>query len=379
MSTDPDYEMSIKNDIVPTIAIKLEKKVDPSVLFRLPVDVLDHIFGLLYQDTTISSASISQIILDNKETPEKIIGILDQELQQTMDIPDTYNEREDIIAGILINVVEEYVGTDLKKEIERRLREINNIDKLNKMAQMSLVELEVALELRPALQVPENMQSSIRTSPTPRIIRPGTPDVEVLAAEEISQTNESPIVPFVSQKPTPKPAPQATTPKPAATPDQDKVLAERKAKVEQLMKQIEKLFSKAKIKLEEHLNDLEVLKRIHPDRLEKFIDLLKIAKKKQAEAFMDWFVISQQIEEIDVLVTHWQGIVEGAGVFRAAIPVARYDAILPDLTIKDLEHFIVRARRAVAEVQESQDINERFIGIEEIKELASDLMRKAIY
>ena len=40
-----DYELSIKNDIVPTIALKLEKQVDPNILFHLPVDVLDYIFG----------------------------------------------------------------------------------------------------------------------------------------------------------------------------------------------------------------------------------------------------------------------------------------------------------------------------------------------
>ena len=241
---------------------------------------------------------------------------------------------------------------------------------------MSLVELEVALELRPALQVPENMQSSVRTAPAPRVIRP------MPAEAEIPPPNPETAVPFLAQASTPKPAASmtlSTPPKPAATPDQERKLTERRAKVAEVMKGIEKSLSKAKIKLEEHLDDLETLKRIHPDRLGTLAKLLKTAKKKQAQLFMDWFVISQQIEEIDVLVTHWQGIVEGAGVFRAAIPVGRYDAILPDLSLKDLEHFIVRAKRAVAEVQESQDINERFIGIEEIKELASDLMRKAIY
>ena len=374
--SDPNYEMSIKNDIVPTIAIKLEKKVDPSILFRLPVDVLDHIFGLLYQDNTISSTIVSQIILDNKETPEKIIEILDQEIQQTMEIPDTYDEREDIMAGILINVVEEYVGTDLKKEIERRLKEEKDINKLLKMSQMSLVELEVELGLRPALQVPESMQSSVRSTPRPRVVRPMPADAEIPPPEQ------EPTVPFIPQSPSAKPTANSTLTaptKPPATPDQERKLAERKAKVAEIMKGIEKSLSKAKIKLEEHLDELETLKRIHPDRLGTLVKLLKAAKKKQAQLFMDWFVISQQIEEIDVLVTHWQGIVEGAGVFRAAIPFSRYDAILPDLSVKDLEHFIVRAKRAVAEVQESQDINERFIGIEEIKELASDIMRKAIY
>ncbi|MHA1784242.1 MAG: hypothetical protein ACTSVY_01585 [Candidatus Helarchaeota archaeon] len=377
MSTDPDYEMSIKNDIVPTIAIKLEKKVDPRILFNLPVDVLDHIFGLLYQDTTIPASTISQIINDYKDTPEKIIPILDSKLEQVMEIPETYDEKEDIIAGILVNVIEEYVGTDLKKEIERRLREITDVNKLIEMSQLSLVELEVKLGLRPPPSIPENIESSVRSAPAPRIIRPNNSEINAIEIETISRTpEEKPIIPFVPQGPSPKPAP---TQKPPSNPIQDKLVAERRAKAEEHVKEIEKLLTKAKIKIEEKLQELEILKRVYPDRLITLAKLLKGEKKKRAQAYLDWFVISQEIEEIDVLVTHWQGIIEGSGVYRAAIPFARYDAVLPDLSLKDLEEFIVRARRAVNEVQQSQDINERFIGIEEIKELASDLMRKALY
>ncbi len=378
-----DYEMSIKNDIVPTIALKLEKKVDPRDLFNLPVDVLDYIFGLLYQDSTITPSTIADTILTLKNSPEKIISSLENEMQKTLDIPNTYDEREDIIAGILINVIEEYVGTDLKKEIERRLREINDINKLIELSQVSLPVLEVKIGLRPPPTIPSRQESSVRDSSSPRVIRPGESIPEPSIIPNVDSSNSEPIVPFrppnANSSPRTIPSPTSTPPKPNIDPQQQKIIEERKKKTVVFIKEIEKILSKLKLKPENLQGELDILSRIHPDRLGTLIKYLKKAKKKSAEAFLNWFVISQEIEEIDVLVTHWQGIVDGAGVFRAAIPVARYDAVLPDLPIRELEEFIVRARRAVCEIQESQDINQRFIGIEEIKELASDLLRKAIY
>ena len=114
--------------------------------------------------------------------------------------------------------------------------------------------------------------------------------------------------------------------------------------------------------------------------LDKIINILQKTKKKpRIQLYFDWLVISQQIEEIDVLVTHWQGIQQGAGAFRAAIPFARYDAMLPDLSTKLLEEFISRARKAVFEIHNSTDINDRYIAVEEIKELGADFTRKALY
>ena len=381
-----DYELSIKNDIVPTIALKLEKQVDPNILFHLPVDVLDYIFGLLYQDSTITPSTIADVILRLKDTPERIIETLEGEMQETMDIPSNYDEREDIIAGILVNVIEEYVGTDLKKEIERRLREITDVNKLIELSQVSLPVLEVKIGLRPPPSIPSTQESSVRDAPPPRVIRPGDSPSEPTAIPNISATHSEPIVPFIPPSPnssTPStrtiPSPTSAPPKPNIDPQQQKIIEERKKKAAEIVKDIEKSLSKLKLKPENLQGELDILRRIHPDRLVTLAKNLKKAKKKSGEAYLNWFVISQEIEEIDVLVTHWQGIVDGAGVFRAAIPVARYDAILTELPLRELENFIVRARRAVCEIQESQDINQRFIGIEEIKELASDLLRKAIY
>jgi len=259
-----DYELSIKNDIVPTIALKLEKQVDPNLLFHLPVDVLDYIFGLLYQDTTITPSTIAEVILRLKETPEKIIETLEGEMQETLDIPNNYDEREDIIAGILVNVIEEYVGTDLKKEIERRLREIQDVNKLIELSQVSLPVLEVKIGLRPPPSIPSTQENSVRETPPPQVVRPGQTIPEPAPVPSPSTSPSKPMVPFLppnpnSSSPSPRtiPSPTSMPPKPPADPQQQQMIDERKKKALVIVKDIEKTLSKLKLKPENFKENLK--------------------------------------------------------------------------------------------------------------------------
>ena len=294
-------------------------------------------------------------------------------------LPEYYDESQDIRAGILINIHEDYVGTDMKNEIRDRLLEINNVNKLVELSQMGLKALQVALGIRPPVKpvsqepisVPEPPPTSINTSTTPPDTLDTTPPTNDVpfSTPPIPTTNSEPDF-EVPEKPTIKPPPDKLP---------SEIIARRRAEVEKYVEDIEKILQKAKIHPNDYLPAIEVLKRTHPNRLGRIVQLLKTAKKKErVKILCDWFVVSQKIEEIEMLVTHWQGIQQGAGAFQAAIGMSRFDNILEDMSNKDIEDFITRANKAVYDVQESQDINIRLVGVEEIKELASDLFRKYV-
>lgn len=361
-----DDEFGAKEDVV--LAIKNKLEVDKALLYRLSIDDLDTIFGLIYQDSNVSASEIAEIIQNSD--PRDIISNIEQRIYEVAVLPSNYDEKQDIIAGILVNIHEEYVGPDLKNEIKERLMRIEDINKLVDLSQMSLKSLQVALGIRP----PVRTQKPISVPPTP-----DSSEAPTYPSPTIEEPNDvpfsSPTIPDDDSIPSEPKIP--VKPPPDKRPDQ--ILAHRREEVMEKMRVIEKIIQNAKVHPEEQITGLEVMKRIHPDRLDRIIRIFKEAKKKdRIRILFDWFIISQQIEEIEVLVTHWQGIQQGAGAFQAAIGMARFDNILDDMSNKDLENFISRARKAVSDVQESPDINMRIIGVEEIKQLALDLFHKYV-
>lgn len=377
-----------KEDVV--LAIKHKLSVDKNKLYKLSIDELDTIFGLIYQDSNISPSEIADII--NDFPAEEIMPNIQKRTSEVIALPEYYDEKQDLRAGILVNIHEDYVGIDMKNEIRDKLLQIDDVKKLVELSTMNLKTLQVALGIRPAPRV---------TSPQPVSVPEATPHTTPTSIPETSSTISSAVnseqmnansnyIPFTTPtapQPTSEPEIQPETEifnqkptmKPPADREPNHIVAERQAKVKERLAEIQKILQKVKIHPNDYLNALEVLKRTHPNRLDRIIPMLKQAKKKdRIKLLCDWFVISQQIEEIEMLVTHWQGIQQGAGAFQAAIGMARFDNILEEISDKDMENFIQRAQKAVNDVQTSQDINIRLIGVEEIKDLASDLFRKYV-
>lgn len=361
-------DIGAKEDVV--LAVKNKLSVEKDKLYKLSIDDLDMIFGLIYMDLSISPSEIADII--NNSPPEDIMANIEKRKSQVTVLPEYYDEKEDVRAAILANIHEEYVGPDLKNEITERLMRIDDVNKLLGMTQLSLQNLEIALGIRPPPQVtkpvsvPEEQESSVSTN----FIH------QTETGLETSPPFSSPTIPTsnsdssIEEKPPPD-VPANSLP--------NNIVARRQEEVKQKVAEIEKMITRAKIDLNDKKEDIEVLKRIHPNRLDRVIQIFKKEKKKdRIKLLFEWFVISQQIEEIEVLVTHWQGIQQGAGAFQAAIGMARFDNIMDNLSNKDIEEFIRRAQKAVSDVQTSPDINTRIVGVEDIKELASDLYRKAV-
>ncbi|MHA1299338.1 MAG: hypothetical protein ACTSO9_07885 [Candidatus Helarchaeota archaeon] len=378
-----------KEDVV--LAIKNKLNVEKNKLYKLSIDELDTIFGLIYQDSKISPLEIAEII--NNFPPEEIMPNIQKRTSEVAVLPEYYDECQDVRAGILVNIHEDYVGADMKNTIRDKLLEINDVNKLIELSQMNLKALQIALGIRPAPSVMSPKPVAVPEAPTPISTAPiSVPETNISTTSSLPNTSpepESNFVPFTSpsipssttqqepevelvveQQPTMKPPPDKAP---------DQIVAKRQAEVKEKIEEIEKILQKAKIHPNDYLSALEVLKRIHPNRLSRIIQLLKSAKKKdRVKLLCDWFVISQQIEEIEMLVTHWQGIQQGAGAFQAAIGMARFDNILEEISDRDMSNLIKRAQKAVSDVQTSQDINIRLVGVEEIKELASDLFRKYV-
>ncbi|NVM01335.1 MAG: hypothetical protein HWN67_03305 [Candidatus Helarchaeota archaeon] len=360
-------EFGAKEDVV--LAIKNKLDVDKETLFKLPIDDLDTIFGLIYQDSNVSPSEIAEII-ENSD-PGDIVNNIEQRIYEVAVLPNNYDEKQDIIAGILVNIHEEYLGLDLKNEIKERLMKIDDINKLANLSQKNLKSLQVALGIRPPIrtQKPISVPSAPESPTSPPFTSPPIQEADTspLSTPTIPEDdNSAPSEPKFPVKPPPDRRP-------------DQIVAHRHEEVLEKITVIEKIIKHAKVHPETQIRGKEVMKRIHPDRLDRIIRIFKDAKKKERiRTLFDWFVISQIIEEIDVLVTHWQGIQQGAGAYQAAIGMARFDNILDDMSNRDLENFIKRARKAVSDVQESPDINIRIIGVEEIKELALDLFHKYV-
>ncbi|MFX1449370.1 MAG: hypothetical protein ACFFCM_00925 [Promethearchaeota archaeon] len=363
-----DDEFGAKEDVV--LAIKNKLDVDKNILYKLSIDDLDTLFGLIYQDSHISSSEIADIIMNS--APNDIISKIENRIYEVAVLPNNYDEKQDIIAGILVNIHEEYVGIDLKNEIQERLQKIEDINKLVDLSQMNLRALQVALGLRP----PPPEQKPIAVPAAPESAKPTPPFTSNSIPENDVPPFSSPPIPE-NDSSTPSDTRVPSQPPPKSLPEN--IIAHRQEEVREKMEVVEKILQRAKVHPEALIYGLNVMKRIHPDRLDRIIKILKDAKKKdRIQILFDWFVISQQIEEIEVLVTHWQGIQQGAGAYQAAIGMARFDNILEDMSNRDLENFIKRARKAVSDVQESPDINLRIIGVEEIKNLAHDLFQKYV-
>ncbi|MHC1591480.1 MAG: hypothetical protein ACXQS8_05300 [Candidatus Helarchaeales archaeon] len=380
------YEISLKNDIVPAIAEKLNRQVDPRKLFNLSIDALDLIFGYLFQDSNVGPSDIIEI-LNSTDDQDEILRRLHEVANEVTEMPEDYDEREDIIAGIMAGIIGDFIGHDLRNEIEKRLREEKDINKLIEYSQMSLNHLEIALGIRPPPYIPPEESDRAVPVPTPRVIHPDVPDEPIPPVTPLDEEPATePSVPFVPSSPPPgevtpdptDPAQRVSTVE--ARREAAEIVRQRKERIKKVMDLIKKKLEKAKINLDEVAQDLEIVERVHPERLERMVDIMdKVKKKSRVKQIFDWLVVSQQIEEIEVLVTHWQGIVGGSGAFRAAIPFARYDAILPDLSPRELEQFIKRAKKAVYQIQNATDVNDRFIAVEEIKELGADFTRRAVY
>lgn len=379
------YEVSLKKDIVPAISEKLGRKVDPRKLFTLSVDALDLIFGYLFQEGNVAASEIVEI-LNSSNNDNVILQKLQQAAQSAILLPEDYDESEDLIAGIMVGIHADYVGNDMKEEIENRLRRVNDLNKLVEYSQMSIQHLQVALGIRPPMSPSLAGGQGLRTARQPPPLYSDTDSsLRVITPEH----EAAPAVPFVptgppreGEAPSEEPEEEETS---LAT-DREKIIADtrnrlqhRREEIDHWVGVIKKLMKKNKFDLGVLAPEFEIIDRTHPDRLERIAKVLQKSKKNRAKLIFDWLVISQEIEEIDVLVTHWQGIVGGSGAFEAAIPFARYDAMLEDMSTRLLETFLSRARKAVYEIQNATDINDRIIGVEEIKELAADLMRKALY
>ncbi|MHA1144374.1 MAG: hypothetical protein ACTSRW_06510 [Candidatus Helarchaeota archaeon] len=377
------YEVSLKNDIVPAIAEKLNRQVDPRKLFTLSVDALDLIFGYLFQDSNVPPSDIVEI-LNSTDNQDEILRKLQEAAASVSVMPDAYDEREDIIAGIMAGIIGDFIGHDLRNEIEKRLRDEKDINKLIEYSQMSLNHLEIALGIRPPPYIPPEESNRVVAVPSPRTIHPDIPDEPVPPVTPMNGISEPEPVPFLPSAPPDTEEDTQEQPERVSTDEAlreaSELLKKRKEEAKKFLGIIRKKLEKVKINPDDLAEELDIIERIHPERLDRITKIMEKAKKKvRIKQLFDWLVISQQIEEIDVLVTHWQGIVGGSGAFRAAIPFARYDAMLTDIHPKLLEEFISRAKKAVYEIHNATDVNDRYIAVEEIKELAADLMRKALY
>jgi uncharacterized protein YihD (DUF1040 family) len=127
------------------------------------------------------------------------------------------------------------------------------------------------------------------------------------------------------------------------------ITEERARKVEEIMVKIK---DKAKESLTEDHEAIFV--EIHPDRLNRMLNILKKGnrKSKKFQLLLDWFMFSLYIDNIEVKVEHWQvsshASSAATGVYTAGIPFGRYDKIVEDFPEKKLEKVINIIRRILA-------------------------------
>ncbi|MFX1293455.1 MAG: hypothetical protein ACFFD2_01155 [Promethearchaeota archaeon] len=410
---------SIKADIIP--AIQNVVNVSSEKLFTLSVEVLNQIFGYI-QTGILPVSKIESIIRSSKDSNEissklqvktseaissgnnlmndLITGILfnipenfrDQveprlreientdvlaelsqldlpEIQSRLGIeiatPQIYNEKLDIIAGILAQLPPSLQGI-----IGDRLNEIEDIDRLNRLSQMNYVQIQQALGLvaQSPSALPANVINPIDTashpssSSTPPSSSPSSPQSQVSTSGQSSSPSHR----------------------------VQEMMRKRREENQQFIPIIQKMVEKVwKIKIsegdvlspesEELKEKIKIIQRIHPDRVAKIIARLKGTKdKNRFKALFEWYIYSQRIEEIETYVEHWQGQIQGIGGFRAAINVSRFDPIVEHSSTKDIEKLVVQAKKSLEQIH-SDNLSIRAQGVEAIKQISNYLLQKATH
>lgn len=130
---------SLRADIIPVIQSKID--IESEKLFSLSIDVLNQIFGSL-ESGVIAADEIKAIILESADSNE-INSKLQSKISAAPPSSDTF--KEDLVTGILFNIPE----AD-RRQIEPKLREINDMNELSGLSQMDFPELQAKLGLQPA-------------------------------------------------------------------------------------------------------------------------------------------------------------------------------------------------------------------------------------
>ena len=239
------YEVSLKKDIVPAILERLGRRVDPRKLFTLSVDALDLVFGYLFQEGNVAPSDIIDI-LNSTDNNDVIFNKLQAAAAHVSVLPEAYDEQEDIIAGIMNGVIADYVGIDMKNEIDKRLRDEKDINKLIEYSQMNLDNLQIALGIRPPLYNPSGSQENVRAAPAMRVIYPDTPENNHLAitAEDAPPREE---VPFTAIDPASGDSPPRRIDTTGARNEASEVLKRRKQEAQKYVKIIRKKMDKNKM------------------------------------------------------------------------------------------------------------------------------------
>ncbi|HUX99498.1 MAG TPA: hypothetical protein VMV49_08100 [Candidatus Deferrimicrobium sp.] len=410
---------SIKADIIPVIQNMID--ISTEKLFSLSVDTLNQIFGCL-ENGTIPASEIETILNSSSDSEEissqlqlksstiappiddfkedLIIGILYAipetsraqiepklraiedinelteisqldlpELQSRLGIevapiihgsPQSYDEKEDIRAGILAQLPPSLQGV-----IGDRINEINDLNRLIKLSQMNYVQIqqELGLATQSPMEIPADILNPVDT------------------ASRSQAPSTSPPTTTASPAPSSEPAPLQNPEQEAQLQAQ---LKERREANQKFIQEIQKIAEKVwKVKMDvqspesqELKSKIEILYRIHSSRVEKITLQLKNAKnKKRFITLFDWYIFSQRIEEIETYVEHWQGQIQGVGGFRAAINVSRFDPIVEHLETKEIEGINLTAKNALERIH-SSDINVRARGVEDIKQISNYLLQK---
>ncbi|MHA1270702.1 MAG: hypothetical protein ACTSPY_12990 [Candidatus Helarchaeota archaeon] len=360
------------------------------------------------------------------------LGIKSEELET--EVVEEYNEKRDIIAGILAMVPDE----SLKEEIEEKLNEIEDTQEIIKLATMEytdfLRELGLESNISPAGQPLASDVPGVSIEPnysftTPINTRPVDikddmkagilarlpPSVRTFLEDKIMEINDIEKLIKLSTMnylqiqnefgiPVSSPAlapPSVINPidttarrekrssESSETPQSQQHvefdeqtqerLRQRNEEIKRLSEHIIKIVEKTSGKdIPENFDEKKkILTRIFPDRLKRLVEIFKKQKKKKRIILLfEWFVLSQRIEEIETYVEHWQGAgADGAGGFRASIGVSRYDTIIEHLKDNELNQIITTAKMALNKIHDP-NIQVRAVGVEEIKSIANILLHR---
>ncbi len=406
---------AIKTDIIPVIQNMID--VSSETLYSLSIDTLNKIFG--YLETGIIPASeIETIILDSQDSNEISTRLQDKIAGTATTGID--NLKEDLITGILFNIPE-----NIKPQIESKLRAIDDTDELVELSQLDLPELQSSLGLAVATSQPYNEKLDIIAgiiAQLPPSLQ-GTIGDRLQEIEDMNELNRLSQMNYVqiqqtlglaAQSPSSIPAefvnpvdtatqspstadtpsadgaaqPPETSEEPRISARDQEMLQKRREENEKFVQIIKRIAEKVwKVKIPEggvipvaasELKEkIEILYRIHPERLEKILEMLKRVKdRKRFQVLFEWYVYSHRIEEIETYVEHWQGQIQGIGGFRAAINVSRFDPIVEHLPTKEIEKINIMAKNALERVH-NPNLNVRARGVEDIKQLSNYLLQKA--
>ncbi|MHA1730423.1 MAG: hypothetical protein ACTSU5_00680 [Promethearchaeota archaeon] len=341
----PNYDESLKQDLVPVIASILG--TDPAPLFDLPVDVLNKLLEVASSGSL--PAERLREILDSTKDPAEIAGAIDGQLSSAPS-PYQYDEAADLRAGILALVPD---PSDREK-IAAKIAEIDDVSRLNFLASLPDYQIKVELGLTP-----------LTSGPAPGMALPPTASQSGQAAHGSPGAPESSSQGDLTEG---SPATSAST-----------LADERDARAKEVADQI--IDHCRKKHLEANVGEwVDILETIHPDDLTRILHLIKKVKdSKKLLAFMDWVVVTHQIEQIDVDVQHWQGVrvqdgVGAVGGYSAGIPFRRYDKAVVQLPTGKIAQFAAEGSAVLIELK-SSDIGTFRQGAKDAKEFATLVQR----